>query len=108
MLTTHLSFAPPRAVRQLREVVAWARPLPRPLVLVGDLNLPGRLPALLTGWTPAATGPTHPARRPRRRLDHVLLDAGPGDARVAGAGVRGVGESDHLAVVAEVVGLRGD
>jgi endonuclease/exonuclease/phosphatase family metal-dependent hydrolase len=94
VVTTHLSFNPVRAWWQLREVARWCRDLPRPLVLVGDLNLPGRLPSAATGLTPALTAPTHPASRPRIQLDHVLLD-GVGEQ---GARTRLLADSDHLAV----------
>ncbi|WP_185995419.1 endonuclease/exonuclease/phosphatase family protein [Nocardioides campestrisoli] len=98
VVTTHLSFVPWRAGAQLRGLVAWARALPRPLVLLGDLNLPASVASRLTGWTRVPTGPTYPAQRPVARLDHVLLDGctaeEAGTVRLAGA--------DHLAVRATV------
>jgi endonuclease/exonuclease/phosphatase family metal-dependent hydrolase len=105
VVTTHLSFVPWRAGGQLRELAGWARSLPRPLVLLGDLNLPGRIPSLVTGWSAVAAGPTYPADRPAVRLDHVLLDAGTTSLRAAGpATLHRLGASDHLAVRAELVG----
>lgn len=103
VVTTHLSFNPQRAWGQLREVVRWCRPLPRPLVLLGDLNLPGRLPVVATGLTSALRAPTHPAARPRMQLDHVLLAHRPGDElAVHAARTRVVADSDHLAVQADL------
>jgi endonuclease/exonuclease/phosphatase family metal-dependent hydrolase len=102
VLTTHLSFNPQRAWGQLREVLRWSRDLPRPLVLLGDLNLPGRLPVLATGLTSALRAPTHPASRPRVQLDHVLLDDRTGGLTVHAASTRVVGDSDHLAVEVEL------
>src|SRR4051812_10927582 len=103
VVCTHLSFAPWRAPTQLREGVRWARDLPRPLLLLGDLNLPGGLPARLTGWQPALRAATYPAARPRAQLDQVLLDAGSSGARVVAARTQRVGGSDHRAVRAELV-----
>lgn len=103
VVATHLSFAPMRAVAQLRELMDWAEDLPRPLVLLGDLNLPGALPANLTGWSPGVHGPTYPAVRPFMQLDHVLLDAGGSGASLRAGEVRKVGGSDHLALRAELV-----
>jgi endonuclease/exonuclease/phosphatase family metal-dependent hydrolase len=102
VVCTHLSFSPLRAVGQLRRVVAWSAALPRPLVLVGDLNLPGRLPARVTGWRPLTRAATYPSTGPRVQLDHVLAD---GDVRVVGARTEQVG-SDHLAQVVDVTLVR--
>jgi endonuclease/exonuclease/phosphatase family metal-dependent hydrolase len=102
VICTHLSFAPPRALGQLRQIVRWARPFPRPMVLLGDLNLPGRVPALVTRWSPVARVPTYPAPGPRVQLDHVLVDTDGGPLHVRAAGVRVVGNSDHQALRAEL------
>ncbi len=102
VVSTHLSFAPARAAGQLRELVAWAQALPRPLLLLGDLNLPGRLPAWITGWSPLIRAATFPAARPRVQLDHLLLDAGGEAVEVRGAGARMVASSDHRALRAEI------
>lgn len=95
VVTTHLSFVPWRAAGQLRELVAWARDLPRPLVLLGDLNLPGRVPSTLTGWCAVAAGPTFPAGRPTVQLDHVLVD--PRSRPSEPATSHRLAGSDHLA-----------
>jgi endonuclease/exonuclease/phosphatase family metal-dependent hydrolase len=99
VVCTHLSFSPPRAVKQLRLVAGWSAALPRPLVLVGDLNLPGRVPAFLTGFRPLVRAATYPSTRPRVQLDHVLAD---GEVRVAAAGAVPVAGSDHRAAVADL------
>jgi endonuclease/exonuclease/phosphatase family metal-dependent hydrolase len=104
VICTHLSFSPLRAGGQLRRIVAWSGSLPRPLVLLGDLNLPGSLPARLSGWRPLVRGATYPSARPRLQLDHVLAD---GDLFVAAAHTVPVGGSDHLAPVVDVgLGVR--
>lgn len=95
VVTTHLSFAPLRARAQLREVVRWCADLPRPLVLLGDLNLPPRLVA--SAGTAAVCAPTHPAHRPRVQLDHVLLDDPAGRYVVGDAATYRVADSDHRA-----------
>ncbi|MDX6302091.1 MAG: hypothetical protein QOF53_3305 [Nocardioidaceae bacterium] len=99
VVCTHLSFSPPRAVRQLRRLVAWSAELPRPLVLLGDLNLPGRLPARLTGWRSMVHAATYPSVRPRLQLDHALAD-GVVEARSARTVV--VAGSDHRAPVVDI------
>lgn len=102
VVTTHLSFAPLRARAQLRDVVRWCADLPRPLVLLGDLNLPPRLVRGAGAGTAAVHAPTHPAHRPRAQLDHVLVDDPTGRYVVGGAAAYRVADSDHLAVRVEL------
>lgn len=100
VVATHLSFAPVRAARQLRSLRRWAEDLPRPLVLLGDLNLVGSWPARLTGWQPLVRARTFPAPAPRLQLDHVLADGALHPAGRAEAVT--VGDGDHRAVVVDV------
>lgn len=101
--TAHLSFVPGYNVRQLRELRRWLAGLPRPLVLLGDFNLPGRVPARITGWTPLVRERTYPVMRPRAQLDHVLAD-GLTEAQVVGAiaTVHPLPVSDHAAVTVDL------
>ena len=69
---THLSFAAPTALRQLRRVHRWARGLPGPVVVAGDLNLGGSLSALVTGGRRLVAERTWPAPDPKVQFDHVL------------------------------------
>jgi endonuclease/exonuclease/phosphatase family metal-dependent hydrolase len=87
-------------VLQLRYLHIALRVAPRPLVLLGDLNLRGEIPAQVTGLRPLATAPTYPAARPRFQIDHVLADGdvvAAGEAQSVNAGV-----SDHRALVVDV------
>jgi endonuclease/exonuclease/phosphatase family metal-dependent hydrolase len=105
---THLSFVPGVNARQLRRARRWLTDLPdagdRPIVLLGDLNLPGGLPGLLTGWTPLVSAPTYPAPAPRAQIDHALASPGwPSDGRAGGAGrVVELPFSDHRAVLVDL------
>lgn len=104
--TTHLSFVPGWNVRQLRQAVRFVRTLPAPRILLGDLNLPARPVALVSGWHVLARVATYPSVAPAVQLDHVLLD------RVGAAGLPPVAAvevpespiSDHRPLV---VTLRG-
>lgn len=101
VVTTHLSFVPGWNVAQLRALARWARTFPGPRILLGDFNLPGALPRLVTRWSQPARVPTYPASGPRVQLDHLLLDG------VAGTAVREVRAmrlpvSDHCALVVDL------
>ncbi|WP_432833214.1 endonuclease/exonuclease/phosphatase family protein [Dactylosporangium sp. CA-092794] len=74
MATTHLSFVPGWNVRQLRMVRRALRAMPAPRVLLADLNLPGALPRIFSGWHRLAGVPTYPSPAPRVQFDHVLAD----------------------------------
>ena len=100
VVATHLSFAPVTAVRQLLVLRDWVAGLPGPVVVAGDLNLPGGLPARLLGATPLVRAASYPAARPRVQLDHLLL-------RGAGAQgddgrARALGFGDHLLLTARL------
>ena len=84
VVTTHLSFVPGRSVRQLRAIATWVARMPRPVLLIGDLNLPGQLPSRLTRWRPLVSAPTYPASRPWAQLDHILALGLAGDHVRAG------------------------
>jgi endonuclease/exonuclease/phosphatase family metal-dependent hydrolase len=98
--TTHLSFVPVWNGVQLRTLTARLSTLPGPHLLLGDLNLPGRLPRWLSRWSSLVSEPTYPAPAPRIQLDHVL--ATPGLPHVAGVEVRELTLSDHRAIVVEL------
>jgi endonuclease/exonuclease/phosphatase family metal-dependent hydrolase len=102
--TTHLSFVPGWNARQLRRVVRALRVLPAPRLLLGDLNLPGRLAALASGWTMLARRATYPSAAPRFQFDHVLLDPRGGGAvpPVRAVDTPAVDLSDHRPLVVEL------
>jgi endonuclease/exonuclease/phosphatase family metal-dependent hydrolase len=101
VVATHLSFVPGFNVRQLRAIVRWAGELPRPVVLLGDLNLPGALPARISGWRAVASARTYPSTAPRVQLDHVLAD-GLDVGAVRGDHVWTLQVSDHCAIGVDV------
>jgi endonuclease/exonuclease/phosphatase family metal-dependent hydrolase len=101
VLGTHLSFTPWQAGRQLRAVRDFARTLPRPLVLLGDLNLPPGIVRRVLPWRALVTGPTFPSPSPKVQLDHALADGLDERVRVE-ARIEQVGGSDHRGVVVDL------
>ncbi len=97
VISTHLSFAPHTSIRQLLRLRRWAAGLPGPVVVAGDVNLPGGLPARLLGGRDLVRAPTFPAAAPRLQLDHLValgtVAADDGTARRLTVG-------DHLALFA--------
>lgn len=95
--TGHLSFVPGFNISQLRKVKSWLAQMPRPLILMGDFNMPGNLPARVTGFESAGLGPSYPVFRPRVRFDHILSDR----VQAQNPQVHALPVSDHCAVTAE-------
>jgi endonuclease/exonuclease/phosphatase family metal-dependent hydrolase len=99
VVNTHLSFLPWWNGWQL-DVLTRALPgLPRPLVLMGDLNMGARRAVRLTGLTSLAAHPTFPWDRPQRQIDHALADR---RLRVKASTARRLEVSDHRALVVDV------
>ena len=97
--TTHLSFVPGWNLVQLRRVTRALAALGPPCVLLGDFNVPGGLPARVTGWRALARVRTFPAARPSMQIDHAL---GHGLLPVVrSARARELPLSDHRALVVD-------
>jgi endonuclease/exonuclease/phosphatase family metal-dependent hydrolase len=72
VINTHLSFVPGFNLRQLRMIKKWAKSLPGKKILIGDLNLPGKVPAKVLGWNQLVEEKTYPSWKPRIQFDHAL------------------------------------
>lgn len=99
--TTHLSFVPGWNLVQLRRLTRALAAIGPPCILLGDLNVPGRLPARATGWRALARVKTFPGAKPSMQLDHAL---GHGLLPVvASATARELPLSDHRALVIDLI-----
>ncbi|MBD8062860.1 endonuclease/exonuclease/phosphatase family protein [Oceanitalea stevensii] len=99
-VSTHLTFIPDWATVQLERLVAALAEMPRPAVLMGDLNMAGSRPTVVTGWRSLADALTFPVSHPDRQIDHILAE---GAVRAAGeARSVATGLSDHRALVVDV------
>jgi endonuclease/exonuclease/phosphatase family metal-dependent hydrolase len=101
VITTHLSFVPGWNVAQLRALVRWSRALPGPTLIIGDLNLPGPLPQVVSRWNRLARVATYPSWRPRVQFDHVLAKGIEATAVRRVASLR-MPVSDHCALVVDL------
>lgn len=100
VVATHLTFITGWNVVQLRHLVRACHALPRPLAVVGDLNLEGATPQRVTGWRSVGRVNTFPVAVPDRQIDHVLLD---GDVVPSSEPVAvDTGLSDHRALVVDL------
>jgi endonuclease/exonuclease/phosphatase family metal-dependent hydrolase len=104
-VSTHLSFVPGWGQLQLLAVRRALAGVDGPVVLLGDLNLRGRQPELLTGYRPLGRRPTMPADRPDHQIDHILLRGELG--RVRAVDNPEMDLSDHRPLVVELEPRRG-
>jgi endonuclease/exonuclease/phosphatase family metal-dependent hydrolase len=98
--STHLSFVPGWNAAQLRRVCRALAQLPGPRYLIGDLNLPGRTAARVSGWRSLARTATYPASDPRAQLDHILTTDR--TIRVRTVAALRMDISDHRALVVDL------
>ena len=104
VVNTHLSFVPGWNAFQLRRLVRRLARVAGPVLLAGDLNLPGRLPEIVSGWRRLAAVATYPGHAPRVQLDHVLARGPVGTVTAAEA--RRSTISDHLPLVVDLARRR--
>ncbi|HWG23901.1 endonuclease/exonuclease/phosphatase family protein [Actinospica sp.] len=118
VVATHLSFVPGWNVWQLASLTRWIADLPRPHLLLGDLNLVGPVPrAVLAGgelfagltngtrpehhWHDLARTATYPANHPRVQFDRILASGIPRSA-VRAVHAPQASISDHRPLIVEL------
>jgi endonuclease/exonuclease/phosphatase family metal-dependent hydrolase len=107
VVATHLQNEEEEAKVQLAELLEALSDVPRPCVLLGDLNLETDVvagPLADAGFALAGGPPSAPAMRAHQRIDHVAVSGlALGEVEVLHLPV-----SDHRAVVAEIGASRGN
>ncbi len=97
---THLSFVPGWSQWQLQRIRRDLAGVSGPVLLMGDLNISGRMPTRITGYRSLAHHPTFPLDQPDRQLDHILLRGRLGE--VTSSSAPELPLSDHRALVVEI------
>jgi len=102
VINTHLSFVPGVNVRQLQVIKKWAEHLPGKKILIGDLNLIGRIPAKVLGWNQLVEAKSYPSWNPRIQFDHAL-SADFKTSEIKQLEIPKLGISDHLPIAFEIL-----
>ena len=102
VINTHLSFVPGVNVRQLQVIKKWAEHLPGKKILIGDLNLIGRIPAKVLGWNQLVEAKSYPSWNPRIQFDHAL-SADFKTSEIKQLEIPQLGISDHLPIAFEIL-----
>lgn len=102
VVCTHLAVPLAHNAVQLDWLLRHLGSRPWPQVVIGDLNRPRdrvRAEAAAAGLHAAGHGPTFPAHKPRRAIDHVLTSP---ELRVVATEVRSTPMSDHAALIVDL------
>ena len=70
--TTHLSFVPGVNIFQLNKLSSFLKKLAGISVLMGDLNLPAKLPSKLSGYRSVLSQSTYPSWGPKIQFDYIM------------------------------------
>ena len=72
VINTHLSFVPGMNLFQLRKLKNWADTFGERVLLMGDFNLPGSIPAMGSKWQSLILQNTFPSWLPKVQFDYIL------------------------------------
>ena len=72
VINTHLSFVPGMNLLQLRKLKSWADSFGEKVLLMGDFNLPGSIPAMGSKWQSLILQNTYPSWLPKVQFDYIL------------------------------------
>lgn len=72
VINTHLSFVPGMNLLQLRKLKRWADSFGEKVLLLGDFNLPGGIPAIGSNWQSLHVQNTYPSWKPKIQFDYIL------------------------------------
>ena len=72
LINTHLSFVPGVNVFQLSKLKKWADSFGEKVLLMGDFNLPGSIPAIGSKWQSLILQNTYPSWKPKIQFDYIL------------------------------------
>ena len=72
VINTHLSFVPGMNLLQLRKLKSWADSFGEKVLLLGDFNLPGSIPAIGSKWQSLILQNTYPSWKPKIQFDYIL------------------------------------
>ena len=72
IINTHLSFVPCMNLFQLRKLKNWSDTFGEKVLLMGDFNLPGSIPAMGSKWQSLILQNTYPSWLPKVQFDYIL------------------------------------
>ena len=102
VINTHLSFVPGVNVFQLSKLKKWADSFGEKVLLMGDFNLPGGIPAIGSNWQSLILQNTYPSWKPKIQFDYIL-SKGVALKDVIQVPTTKSSISDHLPLIIEII-----
>jgi endonuclease/exonuclease/phosphatase family metal-dependent hydrolase len=106
IFNTHLSFVPGVNLSQLKKLKKWALEIGEETntkaLLLGDLNLPKKLPVALSKWSSLVTQNTYPSWGAKVQFDYILSNQLTSDEYQT-LSFSPSGVSDHLPIGVEIL-----
>lgn len=102
VINTHLSFVPGMNIFQLNKLKKWADAFGDKVLLLGDFNLPGGIPAIGSNWQSLHVQNTYPSWQPKIQFDYIL-SKGVELKNVIQVLTTKSGISDHLPLTIEII-----
>ncbi len=99
IINTHLSFVPFYNHYQLQKIKKWAKKLGDKIIILGDFNIPGKIPTWGRGWRELHPGKSYPAWDPKIKFDHIITNQ-PYAVKIIPTDTTGY--SDHLPLIIEI------
>ena len=101
VINTHLSFVPGMNLFQLAKLKNWAATFGENVLLMGDFNLPGSIPAMGSKWQSLILQNTYPSWKPKIQFDYILSKS-VSLKDVIQVPTTNSGISDHLPITIEI------
>ncbi len=101
VINTHLSFVPGMNLIQLAKLKKWADTFGDKVLLMGDFNLPGSIPAMGSKWQSLYAQNTYPSWKPKIQFDYIL-SKGVALKDVIQVPTTTLGISDHLPLTIKI------
>jgi endonuclease/exonuclease/phosphatase family metal-dependent hydrolase len=101
VINAHLSFVPGVNLFQLSKLKKWADSFGEKVLLMGDFNLPGSIPAIGSKWQSLYAQNTYPSWKPKIQFDYIL-SKGVELKDVIQVPTTTSGISDHLPLTIEI------
>lgn len=99
VVNTHLSFVPFVNYFQLFKIKHWVKMFGEKVIILGDFNLPSKIPTRGSKWRELHLEKTYPSWEPKIKFDHIITKA---QINARPISIKSDDLSDHLPLMIEI------